>query len=258
MNKQSQMNKKAWQYKSDEVWEKIIGMPEDVAEDMKKRPQYYLRRHIEFLGDLKGKKIINLLGSNGKKAIPLSLLGSNVTIIDISESNKRYAMDLANAAGVEINYIVSDLMELNSEKLKNSFDVAFLECGILHYFADLNLVSKKIYDLLKTGGKLVLNDYHPVRKILKQGVANVPKREKLILDGDYFNKDLFNGEHVLQQFLSSEEQSECPEVKLRYWTMGEIISSFASDFIIKKLIEFPRFDDHKNIPGTFTLISYKL
>ena len=41
--------------------------------------------------------------------------------------------------------------------------------------------------------------------------------------------------------------------------MGEIISSFASaGFIIDTLVEGPRFDSFKNIPGEFTLIASKL
>lgn len=40
--------------------------------------------------------------------------------------------------------------------------------------------------------------------------------------------------------------------------MGEIITAFASaGFVIKQLVEGPRFDSYKNIPGDFTLIALK-
>ncbi|MBU5439132.1 hypothetical protein KQI42_14010 [Tissierella sp. MSJ-40] len=85
MNIQNEANKKSWSYRAYEFWIKNTGLPHEVAIDMKKQPEKYLRRHLEFLSEVSGKKIINLLGSNGKKAIPLAILGVEVTIVDISE-----------------------------------------------------------------------------------------------------------------------------------------------------------------------------
>ena len=135
MNIQSEANKKSWSYRAYEFWIKNIGLPHEVAIDMKKQPEKYLR-HLEFLSEVSGKKIINLLGSNGKKAIPLAILGTEVTIVDISEENQKYAMELAEEADVHIDYLVSDFLELNIDEIKNNFDIAYLEGGILHYFSD--------------------------------------------------------------------------------------------------------------------------
>lgn len=63
---------------------KELGSPSELARDMLDNPEEYLRRHLELLGDVKGKKIANLLGYCGKKAIPLAILGAEVTIVDIS------------------------------------------------------------------------------------------------------------------------------------------------------------------------------
>lgn len=258
MNKQSQVNKEAWSYRANEFWISDIGQPYDVAKDMLKQPTYYLRRHIEFLGDVKGRNVVNLLGSCGKKAVPLAILGADVTIVDISEENKKYAMEVAKEANVNLEYIVSDFMELNIDKMSDKFDIAYLEGGILHYFSDLNEVAKRIYALLKIGGKLVLNDFHPFRKVLKE--RDIFKgSDSLELTGNYFDDELQIGEVAYEKFFSDNEQNKFPKCLLRYWTMGEIISSFASaGFIIEKLVEGPRFDSHKNIPGEFTLVALKL
>ncbi len=259
MNIQSEANKKSWSYRAYEFWIKNIGLPHEVAIDMKKQPEKYLRRHLEFLSEVSGKKIINLLGSNGKKAIPLAILGAEVTIVDISEENQKYAMELAEEADVHIDYLVSDFLELNIDEIKNNFDIAYLEGGILHYFSDLNYVSKKIYDLLKLGGKLVLNDFHPIRKILKERDIFKGGEDNLELTGNYFENELQIGEVAYEKYFSVNEQNEFPKCLLRYWTMGEIISSFASaGFVIERLVEGPRFDSHKNIPGEFTLVASKL
>lgn len=259
MNKQSQLNKEAWTYKSYEFWMNELGLPSDVAKDMIKQPEKCLRRHIEYLGDVKGKKIANLLGSCGKKAVPLAILGADVTIVDISETNKKYAMEVADKANVNLTYIVSDFLELDINSMQNSFDIVYLEGGILHYFSDLDAFAKKIFLLLKVGGKLVLNDFHPIRKILKVRDIFNTRDDALELTGDYFENTLQIGNVAHEKYFPENEQKEFPKCLLRYWTMGEIVSSFATaGFIIDKLVEGPRFDSHKNIPGEFTLVASKL
>lgn len=258
MKKQSEQNKEAWNYKAHEFWNNQLGDPEIVAEDMKARPSYYLRKHLSDFGELSGKKILNPLGSCGKKAIPLALLGGNVTVVDISEENKSYAMKLAEEAEVDIRYIVSDFLEVDDCELKEFFDIAYLEGGILHYFSDLTSVANKLYSVLKKGGKLVLNDFHPFRKILgNKSVFNI-NEEELRLIGNYFSDNLETSEVAYERYFSDEERERFPKCLLRYWTMGEIITSFASvGFVVLKLDEGPRFDAYNNLPGEFTLVCRK-
>ncbi|MDD4297870.1 MAG: class I SAM-dependent methyltransferase [Ruminiclostridium sp.] len=252
MEHQSKINKKAWNYRAYEFWNKYNGAPEDVAKDMIINPELRLKRHIEYLGDVKGKRIANLLGSNGRKGVPLALLGADVTIVDISEENEKYATELAKSAGVSLRYIVSDLLDLNTYELQNYFDIVYLEGGILHYFSNLHTLSKIIYDILKIGGSLVLNDSHPVRKILKLN------EDVLELSGDYFDDNLQCGNVAYKDHFPTEEQKDFPDCLLRFWTMGEIISNIASvGFVIERLVEEPRWDSFKHIPGNFTLIAKK-
>jgi len=106
---------------------------------------------------------------------------------------------------------------------------------------------------------LVLNDFHPIRKIFKVRDIFVVSDDALELTGDYFENTLQIGAVAHEKFFPENEQIEFPKCLLRYWTMGEIISSFASaGFVIDKLVEGPRFDSNKNIPGEFTLVASKL
>ena len=258
MNKQSEMNKTAWSYRAYEFWVKELGLPKDLAREMVNDPQKHLRRHLEFLGDVNGKKIANLLGSCGKKAIPLAILGADVTIVDISLENKKYAMEVAEEAGINLTYMVSDFLELDISDYKTCFDIVYLEGGILHYFSDLNILVRKIYEMLKLGGRLVLNDFHPIRKILKKRDIFDKSDDRLELEGDYFESELCIGNVAYKKFFSDDEGGEFPDCLLRYWTMGEIITAFAAaGFVIEKLVEGPRFDEYKNIPGDFTLVACK-
>ena len=43
-----------------------------------------------------------------------------------------------------------------------------------------------------------------------------------------------------------------------HWNLGEIISAIAGcGLVIEKLVEEPRYDQHKNLPGNFTLVANK-
>ncbi len=255
MNNISRQNKKAWTYNAYDFWTKELGTPEVIGAKMMSNPEHYLRRHIRYLGNVKGKKIVNPLGSCGKKAIPLALMGADVTIIDISESNMKYAMETAKSANVNITYIVSDFLNFDTKKYKN-FDITYLEGGILHYFSDINKLASVLYSITAPSGKLVLNDFHPIRKIFKHRDIFTNSVDSIKITGDYFDNKLYEEEMAHQKYYDNDV--EIPKCLLRYWTLGEIITSFASaGYIIEQLVEGPRFDEYKNIPGEFTLIARK-
>jgi len=96
------VNGKAWNTKAYEAWLAHFGPPDKQAENLKQNGKYMLRRWLKYIGDPNEKRIINLLGSTGSKAIPLALLGADITIVDISSENRRYAMEVASHANVKL------------------------------------------------------------------------------------------------------------------------------------------------------------
>lgn len=44
-----------------------------------------------------------------------------MTVFDISEDNKRYAMETADAAGVSINFEVCDILEIDLSKYEGYY-----------------------------------------------------------------------------------------------------------------------------------------
>ena len=69
---------------------------EDYAKIMED-PTREVAHYLPYIQSPKGKRIINLLGSKGNKGVALALLGSDVTVVDISASNAKYANELADA-----------------------------------------------------------------------------------------------------------------------------------------------------------------
>jgi 23S rRNA G2069 N7-methylase RlmK/C1962 C5-methylase RlmI len=59
-----------------------------------------------------GLRFINLMGSHGVKAVAAALMGASATCVDISPSNAQYGQQLAAAAGVDVRFVVSDVLQL--------------------------------------------------------------------------------------------------------------------------------------------------
>lgn len=116
MRDDSIRNKKAWEYDAYNFWVRTAGTPVERASRDKENPKRMLKRYADYFDSFEGVKVANICGSCGKKAIPLALLGSDVTVFDISEDNKRYALETADAAGVSISFEVCDILEIDMGK----------------------------------------------------------------------------------------------------------------------------------------------
>lgn len=250
MNEQSILNKNAWEYRAYEFWNNRDGSPLDNANKILKNPKACLKKHQEYFNQIEGMKIANICGSNGRKAVPLALMGATVTVFDISEENKRYALELAKCANTSIDYIVGDIYDVDLEKYEGFFDILYLEGGILHYFNDINKLMSILYSLLKDSGVMVLSDFHPLRKCIDEGNAGQTQ-------GNYFDEELHSGDVAYKQFFSKQEQSDFPDCCLRFYTLSEIINTvIIAGFELKKFDEHPKWKN-ENIPGEFTILAVK-
>ena len=254
MREQAQANKTAWEYRAYEFWNSQAS-PGEKADQLKKDPKACLRFHQAYFENIDGLKIANPCGSNARIAVPLALLGADVTVFDISEENRRYALELAKEAGVDIRYVLGDFCEVDTARFGNSFDIVYAEGGILHYFSDLHAFMYALYSITKNGGRLILSDFHPFRKINPSGSPMMSVCRAT--DGDYFDSRTHSGNVAYQGFFGSDEQALFPQCSLRYYTVGEIINAVIhAGFALKEFLEHPNYDN-KKLPGLFTIIADK-
>ena len=229
-------NRAAWESGRYEAWVLALGTPAQEAARLVADPKHKLRRLLPHLGDVSGLRICNVQGSQGRVAVALALLGASATVLDFADENRRYALELAAAAGVAIDYRVGDVMEAAGLA---PFDAIVMELGILHYHQDLKKFFAVMAGLCKPGARLLLNEFHPVQRKLFGGSR------------DYFHDQLVVGD-VPDPTLQGLSLGQCT---LRFWTLGEIVSAvIAAGFQIRKLEEHPDWTDPK-IPGTFTLLA---
>ncbi|XXM73092.1 class I SAM-dependent methyltransferase [Lysinibacillus sphaericus] len=265
MNQQSisKINQKGWNQSPYQAWVNRHGTPEEYARVLKADPEKTVSHYLTYMGDVNRKKIANLLGSKGNKAVSLALLGADVTVVDISEGNKQYATELAEAAGVHIHYVASDVLNIPAEEQLTDYDFVLLEVGVLHYFTDLNLLFGQVNKLLKPGGRFVLRDYHPIiSKLLSV------EDKRMAATGNYFDEGLKEVEVAYSFLLPEEERVKLKKNMIRRWTIGEIVSAVIHAGLVLESLEeeagvrwaFPQDSPEgiqDRIPGLFTILAKK-
>ena len=250
MRDYSRQNKRAWEFDAYDFWVRTCGTPADRAKEDVADPKRMLRRYAGYFDRFDGIKVANICGSCGKKAVPLALLGAEVTVFDISEDNKRYAMEVARCARAALNYEVCDVLEIDMTKYRAYFDVAFMEGGVLHYFHDLGEFMRIMHAILKPGGKMICSDFHPFNKIVDSLKLEQPTMS-------YFSTEVFEGEMAHARFYDEAVRRQMPRCSYRKYTVSEIINSILdSGFCLKRFDEHPSWENEK-LPGEFTAVAVK-
>ena len=250
MKDYTRQNKEAWEYNAYEFWTMTAGTPAERAEKDMENPVKMLRRYAGYFDSYRGVKVANICGSCGKKALPMALLGAEVTVFDISEENRRYALETARAAHVSIGYEVCDVLEIDPGKYGEYFDVVFMEGGILHYFHDINEFMRMMHTLLRPGGKMICSDFHPFTKIMDSLKLETPVM-------DYFSTEVYEGEMAHARFYEEEIRRKMPRCRYRKYTVSEIINAMIRNgFCLKQFDEHPSWTDGR-LPGEFTAVAIR-
>jgi 2-polyprenyl-3-methyl-5-hydroxy-6-metoxy-1,4-benzoquinol methylase len=234
-------NRDAWNAERYASWVAALGTPAAEAAKIIADPRHVPRRLLPHLGDVTGKRICSVQGSHGRVAVSLALLGAKVTVLDFSDENRRYALELAEAVGVPVDYRVGDVIDADKLGLDQSFDAIVMELGILHYHQDLDRFFAVMASLAAPEALLLINEFHPVQRKLFWTLE--PR--------DYFNAVPVESD-VPNPTGDGRSLGTC---MLRFWTLGEIVSAaIAAGFAVLRLDEHPDWTDPK-IPGTFTLVA---
>ena len=241
----SQKNQIAWNDAAYDAWVKHYGDPKTAAAELCQNPEHTARRILPHLAKVKGAQIANPLGSHGRLAVALSLLGADVTVFDISQSNAKYGQELAAAAQQNIQFLVGDFLATASE-IPDRFGYAVMDLGILHYFISIADFAVAIRTILKPGGTMVLSDFHPITK-----KAIEPQTNGISLRGSYFDKGVEEAPTPYEAFL---DQKIVPCL-VRRWRIDETLNAFiGAGFTITRFEEHPD-GQVRSLPGTFTLVA---
>ena len=118
---------------------------------------------LEGLGDIKGRRVVDIGCGEGRFCRLLSGLGAIVTGVDITESFIERAREL----GDDETYLVSDAEDLE-ELQDESFDLAVSYIVMVDLHDVLSAV-RAAHRVLKAGGRFVVCNIHPIRSSLPTG-----------------------------------------------------------------------------------------
>lgn len=247
-------NNQAWNQNNYQALLNRHGNPSEVAIKIKENPEWRLHPFYKYMGDVKNKKVLHLMGSNGVKGVALSSIGANVTIVDFSHENQRFATELAQEAGVSLNYVVSDVLNLPTNITSEKYDIVLMELGVLHYFLDLQPLFQTVQQLLSNEGQFILHEFHPISTKL---ITSSGKKHKVT--GNYFNPSIERSNVAFSKHISDSNQVELTEVLQRKWTIGEVITAVGQTGMkITTLEEEPNHKIHDiGLPKTYTLVAKK-
>lgn len=145
-------------------------------------------RVAESLGDLTGRRVLDLACGTGNASLAVARRAAEVTGLDASDRLVRVARARAAEAGVTAEFVVGDFHELPFED--NSFDVVVSVFGVI--FADpATTVGAEIRRVLKPGGIAVVtgwNEAGPLHetmsKVAEFVMALQPPRENADSNAD--------------------------------------------------------------------------
>ena len=111
------------------------------------------------IGNVGGRRILELGCGNGHAAVGLAKRGARVTAIDSDVSQLSAARELAIKEGVTVEFHQTNLAEL-AFMTAEQIDLA-ISVTSLSYVEDLNRVIRQVHRVIKVGGHLLISVPHP-------------------------------------------------------------------------------------------------
>lgn len=148
----------AWERNPDdnEIWRRVTVLPSLALN----------RAELELLTPVSGGPLAVLGVGDGNAALALAACGARVTAVDSSWSLLDMLMIRARLCGVEVEFVRSELTDLSGVSAGSC--ARAYAAQLLSQACDLGGFYAAAFRILMPGGRLVVNEYHPFRRIWKQ------------------------------------------------------------------------------------------
>jgi len=141
----------AWNTMGDEWFE--------MAQTGESRNCFIMPNMLKFIGDVKGKKILDLGCGEGGYSRELAKRGAQMVSVDCSQKAIEYAVRLANKEKLHIEHLVrnsNDLFDIESEQ----FDIVLCSMMLMDC-EDFEGTLREVVRVLKPNGRLFASVLHP-------------------------------------------------------------------------------------------------
>jgi SAM-dependent methyltransferase len=191
------------------------------------------------LGDISGLAAVHLQCHIGTDTVSLARLGADMTALDFSAPALEQARKLADAAGVSIDFVESDLYGAPEALGRERFDLVYTGVGALCWLPDVRRWAEVVASLLRPGGRLFIREGHPVLWAL----ADPLPQGTLAIDYPYFEQSEplvwdEGGTYV-------ETDQEFTHTVTHEWNhgIGEILSA-----VLEAGLGVTSFEEHDSVP----------
>ncbi len=210
------------------------------------------------LGDLRGKSLAHLQCNSGGDTLSLASLGATLTGVDISDEAISSARRLSGQTGIRADFVRADVYEWLATAAREGrrFDVVFSSYGVVCWLPDLESWARGITAVLRSGGRFVLVDFHPVAQMFDEhwnlcGSYPSNGEPRLLPEGvgDYVGES--GGGLTPAGFVEGVQNFENPErCHLFSWGLGEVVTAVAGAGLrILALEEYPYLNGERHFAG---------
>jgi SAM-dependent methyltransferase len=145
-----------------EAWDRLAAKAESAPQldTVAYGPEMPTERELRLLGEVKGKRVLDLGCGSGQASIALARQGAHAVALDASAPQLARARKLAEAEEVRVEWHQSDLADLAFLRA-DSIDLAF-SSHVLAEVEDLDRVLRQVHRVLRVGAAFVFSYEHPV------------------------------------------------------------------------------------------------
>lgn len=207
-------NQKRWDAAADN-WAKAADS-RAIWNNCHKNPELvFCKRTLDHLNGVEGLKIA-VLGSGDNEAVfALAGMGAIVTSTDISQNQLEHARKRSIQLGLDIDFIRQDVVKL--DKLSDdTFDIVYTGGHVAVWVADLQSYYNEAVRILKPGGKYIVEEYHPFRRVWKES------KTELKVGYKYFNRGPFMFEYNNNVLYPEKGQYQAHEF---HWTISDFCNA---------------------------------
>jgi SAM-dependent methyltransferase len=206
-------------------------------------PEGVREADARLLGDVRGRRVLELGCGAAAAARWLRREGADVVAMDLSAGMLRHAGEAAERSGVRVPMVQADALALPFAD--GAFDIVCTAFGAVPFVADSAAVMREVARVLRRGGTWAFSITHPMRWIF----LDEPGPEGLVAVNSYFDR---------RPYVEQDAAGVITYVE-QHRTLGDRVRELvAAGFVLRDLVEPAWPDGHDRIWGQWSPLRGRL
>ncbi|WP_328467231.1 class I SAM-dependent methyltransferase [Actinoplanes sp. NBC_00393] len=206
-------------------------------------PERLREADVRLLGDVRGKKILELGAGAAAASRWLRREGAHPVALDLSAGMLRHAGEAAERSGVRVPLVQADAMALPFGA--DSFDIVCTAFGAIPFVADSAAAMREVARVLRPGGSWVFSVTHPMRWVF----WDEPDESGLVVRNSYFDRS---------PYVERDDDGQVTYLE-QHRTVGDRVRELvAAGFVLRDLVEPEWPDGHEQVWGQWSPLRGRL